>query len=321
MALNTYTSLTNEQRSYYEMLLIKRLLPFLPALQDGQKGTVPKGKGLTVEWRKFAAFSLATTALTEGTPPTENDLTITKVTADLDQYGAWSKHSDILLVAGIDPVLQEVIGLHGEQAGQSFHSLLMTELASGSSVRYADTATSRVTVAAGMNLSMDEVRLVVRDLESNNVPRYPDGYYRAIIDPKQAYDLMAETGAGGWQDVQKYTSNEPLLRGEIGRAHGVRFRTSTQAPVFAGDGAAGIDVYAGLFYGPQAWGQRDLATQTMGNVNAESNRGVSVHVVPVDSPSKQDPLNQYGIAGWKAALVFKVLDSARIVRLETAVTA
>jgi N4-gp56 family major capsid protein len=322
MPLNTYAGLTAEQRSFYESVLITRTLPFLPALADGQKGTVPKNNGLVVEWRKFAAFALATAALTEGTPPTENDLVITKVTSTIAQYGAWSKESDLLIVAGIDPVMTEVIGLHGEQAGQSLHSLLMTQLASGSSVRYASTATSRVTVAAGMNATLADFRKVVRDLRVNNVQPYPDGYYHALIHPKQEYDLLANTTAGEWTDINKYTSNEPLLRGEIGRAVGIRFRRSTQAPVFTGAGAASIDVFAALVYGPGAWGQRDLATQTTGAVDAETNKGAAtVHVIPADADDKNDPLHQFGTAGWKFATTFKVLDSAKIIRLETAASA
>lgn len=322
MALSTYGTLTNEQRSFYEGVLITRTLPFLPTLRDGQKGTVPKNSGLVVEWRKFAAFALATSALTEGTPPTENDLTITKVTATIAQYGAWSKESDLLIVAGIDPVLTEVIGLHGEQAGQSLHSLLMTQLASGSSVRYASTATSRVTVAAGMNATLADVRKVVRDLRVNNAMPYPDGFYHGLIHPKQEYDLMANTAAGEWIDVNKYVGNEPLLAGEIGRAAGVRFMRSTQAPVFTGAGAGGIDVYAALIYGPGAWGQRDLSTQTTGAVDPDTNKGAAqVHVIPADADDKSDPLHQYGTAGYKFATVFKVLDSAKIIRLETAASA
>jgi N4-gp56 family major capsid protein len=225
-------------------------------------------------------------------------------------------------VAGIDPVLTEILGLHGEQAGQTLHSLLATQLGSGSSVRYASTAVSRVTVAAGMNLTMVDVRKVVRDLRTNNVRPYPDGFYRAVIHPKQEYDLISNTAAGEFIDVHKYTGNSPLLQGEIGRAFGVRFRTSTQTPVFAGAGAGSIDVYAALFYGPGAWGQRDLATQTTGAVNAETNKGAAtVHVIPADADDKSDPLHQFGTAGFKFATVFKVLDTTKIVRLETAATA
>jgi len=43
-------------------------------------------------------------------------------------------------------------------------------------------------------------------------------------------------------------------------------------------------------------------------------------VVPANTPSKVDPLQQYGVAGWKVAYAAKTLDSARVVRVETAVS-
>ncbi len=45
-----------------------------------------------------------------------------------------------------------------------------------------------------------------------------------------------------------------------------------------------------------------------------------VMVVPANVPSKVDPLQQYGVAGWKVAFVAKVIDSARVLRVETAVS-
>lgn len=321
MAVQTYTALTNEQRTFYEGTLIKRLLPYLPLMEDGAKGTVPANNGLAIQWRKWVTLALATSALTEGTTPTDSSLTINTVTATIAQYGAWVKASDILIVAGIDPAMVQISGLLGEQAGQSVHSLVATELGSGSSVRYANGRASRVTVAAGDNMTAVDVRKTVRDLENANAPRFPDGFYHGACTPKQKFDISSDATAGGFIDINKYASNLPLLKGEFGTFAGVRWRMSTQVPVFTGAGAAGIDVHAALIYGPDAYGIRDLETQTVGTVDAESNKGVSLIVVPKDQPSKADPLNQYGTAGWKVAFVPKVLDSLRIVRLETAVSA
>ncbi len=330
MALNTYSGLTNAQRLVYEGTLIKRLLPHLVLFEDGQKGTVPRHAGgfqlNSIQWRKYSfttATALATTALTEGTPPTEDDLQIITVATALVQYGSWSRHSDVFRDAGIDDGVAELVGLHGEQAGQSLHSLITTELGSGSSIRYANGRASRITVVAGDNLTGIEIKKAVRDLETNKAPRFPDGYYRGVVHTKPGYDLMADTAAGGWIDINKYSNVRQLLAGEIGTYHGVRFRQSTEAPVFvgAGGGAPAIDVFATFIYGPGAWGVRDFAGQTVGRVDPNTNRGVNVHIIPVEADDKSDPLHQYGTVGWKVAFTVKVLDSARILRVESAASA
>jgi N4-gp56 family major capsid protein len=253
--------------------------------------------------------------------PAEGSLTINAVTATLAQYGAWQKISDLLIRAGIDPAMANVAELQGEQAGLSVHTLIVNELAAGSSVQYASTATSRITVAAGMNFITAEVREAVRTLEKLNVPRFPDNLYHGVCTPSQKYDLKADAATGGFIDIMRYSAPETFLTGRLGDVEGVAFDISSQAPVFPGAGAGGIAVHAALVWGPYGYGAVDLSGQTVGSLNADSNRtGIDLMVVPANTPSKVDPLQQYGVSGWKVAFVAKVLDAARILRVETAVT-
>ncbi len=320
MVVQTYASLTAEQRTYYIAKTLKRLIPYLPLLKDGMQETVGSNTGTTIQWRKWGALPAATSALTEGVPPTEGSLTITQVTASLAQYGAFQKISDLLIRAGIDPAMSNVMDVEGEQCGLSVHALTSTELGAGSSVQYASTATSRVTVAAGMNFITAEVRKAVRTLEKTKVPRFPDGRYHGSCTPSQKYDLKTDAAAGGWLDIMRYSAPSVFLSGTLGEVEGVDFDTTTENPIFTAGGAAGIDVHAALIWGPNAFGTTDLESMTVGGLNPQTNEtGVDIMVVPANTPSKIDPLQQYGVAGWKVAYVAKVLDNARILRVETAV--
>lgn len=321
MAVQTYASLTQEQRTFYVARTLKRLIPYLPLLKDAMTETVAANTGTAIQWRKWGALPAATAALTEGTPPSEGSLTITAVTAALAQYGAFQKVSDLLIRAGIDPAMSNVMDVEGEQAGLSVHALTSTELGAGSSVQYASTAVSRVTVAAGMNFNTAEVRKAVRTLEKAKVPRFPDGRYHGSVTPSQKYDLKADAATGGWLDIMRYSNPGAFMSGTLGEVEGVNFDVSTENPIFAGAGAGSIDVHAALIWGPNAFGAVDLSGMTVGNLNAETNNtGIDVMVVPANTPSKIDPLQQYGVAGWKVAYVAKVLDTARILRVETAVS-
>lgn len=116
----TYSALTNEQRNYYDMVLLTYAKKNLPHAAFGQRARsieIPKNNGVTVEFRRPSAFSAATTALSEGQTPVGQNLTISKVTATVSQYGAFVRHSEWITRTAIDPVVQIISELLGYQAG------------------------------------------------------------------------------------------------------------------------------------------------------------------------------------------------------------
>lgn len=320
MATQTYSGLTAEQRNSYEGILLPRALASLVMFKDAMKGSIPANQGLTTEWRAWAALPLATTPLTEGSPPSDSALSISKVTATVAQYGAWVKASDLLVHQGIDPVWAQIYDLLGENAGESIHTKLVSVLAAGTVVRYVG-QTSRTAVTAANVMTVVEVRKAMRTLAAANVKRFPDGFYHALIHPNVAYDIMTDTA---WRNPGEYRGDfagNSIAAGELGSLYGIKFLQSTDAPVFAGGGASGVDVYGTLFYGPGWFGIRDLAAKPMATPNAETQRGISVTGVPVETETKDDPLGQFGVAGWKANFVSKILQEFRGVRVESAATA
>lgn len=320
MATQTYSGLSNEQRNSYESILLPRALAVLAMFKDGMKGSIPANQGLTTEWRSWASLPLATTPLTEGSPPSDSALSISKVTATVAQYGAWVKASDLLVHQGIDPVWAQIYDLLGENAGQSLHTKLVSVLAAGTVVRYVS-QTSRTAVTAANVMTVVELRKAMRTLAAANVKRFPDNSYHALIHPNVAYDVMTDTA---WRNPNEYRgdfANNSIAAGELGMLYGIKFFQSTDAPLFAGGGASGVDVYGTLIYGPGWYGIRDLATQSTPSPNAETQKGIQVTGVPVETETKDDPLGQFGVAGWKASFVAKILQEFRGVRVESAATA
>jgi N4-gp56 family major capsid protein len=320
MAVQTYSGLSAAQRNAYEKMLLPRALAKLTGFKDAVKGSIPAHQGLTTEWRAFAALPLATTALTEGSPPSDSALSISKITATVAQYGAWVKASDLLVHQGIDPVWAEIYGLLGENAGASLHTKLVSILAAGTVIRYVG-QTSRTAVTAANVMTVVELRKAMRTLSAANVDRFPDGTYHAMIHPNVAYDIMSDTA---WRNPNEYRgdfSGNSVASGELGTIYGIKFFQTTDAPLFAGGGASGVDVYGTLIYGPGWYGIRDLAEQPTAAVNPDTQKGISVTGVPVETETKDDPLGQFGVAGWKASFVAKILQEFRGVRVESAATA
>ena len=323
MALQTYTAISAQQRNFYSMVLLKRALPAIPMLGEGRKDSIARRQGKTIEWRYLDSFPRATTPLTEGTPPSETAMVWSKSTATVQQYGAWTKMSDLLVHQGIDPVWTEASEAFGEQAGQTLHTVLINILAAGTNVRYADAVANRAAVAAANVLDVAEIRRARRILAGANVRGYSDGYH-ALVHP-YAMELLtadatimsvAQYGSGGTSK----RGGVDLLEGTVMQFGGFKFTESTDAPVFAGAGASGIDVYGSLFYAPNWFGEVDLAVAPIGSANADTNKvsGIRIMAVPVDQETKDDPLGQFGTIGWKAWYTALILQQFRGVRVEHA---
>lgn len=331
MALNTFNStsggankLTNEQRTWYSLMLIKRLLPRLVMFQDAQLKTIPGNQGgfqsASLQWRKFSALSVATTPLTEGVAPTPGSLTVSTVTSNLAQYGATVSMTDVLLGASIDDVMREAQDLLAEQAGQTLHQIVIAELKNSTNAQYANGKAARTDLVSTDVITSTEIKKAVRTLSTNKAPRYPDGYYHGLISPSVAFDLAADEDwhdlAINWGGESKSGGPDMIggmaLDGFIGSIHGVRFRMSTEAPSYTTP-----TTYGTFIYGPDWFGMFDFPKQTVGSINPQTNMGMDVSVLGLNDRDKSDPLGQTAIAGWKVAFATKILDDARGVLVHT----
>jgi hypothetical protein len=63
----------------------------------------------------------------------------------------------------------------------------------------------------------------LRKLKLIGAKGFSGGEYMGLIHPATEYDLMSESTAGGWLDVNKYTSATPAMKGEVGKLWNIRF--------------------------------------------------------------------------------------------------
>lgn len=122
--VQTYATLTAEQRTFYELALLEYAKKNLPHWMVGQKGksiNLPTRTGDTIQWRKFSAFSAATTPLSESETPVGSDLTITSTTGTVYEYGDFVRYSDFLKKTAIDDIPTEISKILGYQCGQLIH--------------------------------------------------------------------------------------------------------------------------------------------------------------------------------------------------------
>lgn len=310
----TGNDLSTEMKTYYSDYLIDMAGPLLVHDQFGQKHPIPKNGGKTIEFRKYSPLAKATTALTEGVTPDGQALDVSAITATVDQYGGWIQLPDMLLLTAIDNNMIQATQLLGDQAGRTLDTVTREVLNGGTNVQYYDgSVASRAALTGSNKLTVDCIFRAVRALKVQNAKPI-DGSFVGIIHPDVAYDLMRSTE---WIDLQKYTNNvEHVFNGEIGKIAGVRFVETTEAKIFAKagakpsqDAANGIDVYATLILGSNAYG----VTEVTGG-------GLQHIVKQLGSSGAADPLNQRASVGWKAVKVAERLVEQYMIRIETGST-
>ncbi len=306
MATETTGTLAGAVKTFYNRVLLVRAVAVNIHNQFGQVGKIPVQGGKTIEFRRYNSLTPATTPLTEGTPPAGSNLSVTQVTATVEQLGDFVKMSDLLETQAVDPVGQETAELLGEQAGETMDLKSRDVLAAGTTVQYAGGVAGRINVAIGNKLTSTEVKKAVRTLKRNKARRI-NGFYIGLVHVDAAYDLMNDSD---WIAVNNYNGGEAIYQGELGRIHGVRFVESPSAKVFTGLGAGGIDVYGSLFLGANAYGIVSLAALGLEFI---------YHARGTAGPS--DPLNQISTAGWKCTHIAKILQDLFMVRVEHACTA
>lgn len=273
-----------------------------------------KGTNL-VRFARYADVAAQTTALTEGSPPTAQSLTIASEAFSATQIGGVFEITDLATIDSPHDLISINAERAGRQAAATIDILVREILSAGASVQYV-TATSRATLATSHVVTGAQIKRMVALLSRVNVPTFGDGFYRAIIHSDVVYDLFTDTANGGWMDASKYVDNLPLLKGELGRYHRVRFLetggtgtgTNAGAKVFVDAGVTNADVYSTFIMGPDSYALSDSQP-----LNA-------YFVAPGGNHS--DPIAQLAKIGWKTRFGCMLVDEAgpRYIRLESGAT-
>lgn len=309
--VTTDTGLSKEMKTFYSDYLIDVAEPNLVHDQFGQKHPIPKNGGKIIEFRKYDSLPKALTPLTEGVTPNGQKLSMSVITSNVQQYGGYIELSDILLLTAIDNNLVQATKLLGSQAGRTLDTITREVLNGGTNVQYAEgQVTARNALVGGQAsgnhyLTVDAVRRAVRFLKVMNAPKI-NGSYVGIIHPDVSYDLMSDPK---WVNVKTYSDPDGIYEGEIGKIEGVRFVETSEAKVFEGAGASGVDVYSTLILGADAYGVTEI-----------TGGGLEHIVKQLGSAGTADPLNQRATAGWKATKTAERLVEQYMIRIETAST-
>jgi len=286
----TSTTLTNAANLhlYYEKKLLSVLEPRLVLMPLGKKQRLPKGNGKQVKWLRYSAIAGSTVALTEGTPPAEIPFSTSNVTADIVQYGQFAKVSDLLSDTAIDPVLENLSERFGIAASKTIEELIVSELANNCANQNVNDRANFAAIVASDVLTHKELIEAMITQKADFIGSHESGDYVVVLHPRAEYDLLSDSQAGSWLDIQKYTDNRPLMNGEIGRMYGMRFLVSDKMLTSVGTGSGGIDVCQSFVIGEEAFGVVELNGDAM-----------KMFIKRHGSAGANDPLDQFATVGYK----------------------
>ena len=175
MAANTTATLTGEMMTYLERTFLERSKQ-QNIHGEGAKKNLTKNNGKTVTFNRYSPLTTATTALTEGTNPSESNISGTTVNATVAEYGNFDKISSLLNNTSIDRAAKET-EVMAQNASETIDTLDRNELFTGATVQLAAGRANITAITSADVLTVAEVRKAVRTLKKNNAIPYGDGYF------------------------------------------------------------------------------------------------------------------------------------------------
>ena len=327
MPATAYGDISPRTAAYAAKELLTRGQPYLVLEKFGQAKPLPANNSKVMKFRRYNALPNTPKVLTEGVTPSSTQLTYTDVTATLTQMGEVVEISDVILDTHEDPVLNETVGLLGEQAAQMVEKMRFGVIKAGTNVMYANGAARN---AVNTTISIDVQRRAVRALKRQNarmitsIVRSTPAYgtqnvapgFVGLVHPDLERDIRA---LPGFTPAESYGTITPW-ENELGKIDDVRYVTSTIFEPWADAGGAkgttlstsgtNSDVYPVIYVAKDAYG-----------IIALKGAYAVTPLVVNPKPSDSDPLAQRGKAGFKTMQTAVILNDLWMMRAEVAATA
>jgi len=330
MATTTYTSLSQRTNAFAAKEMLAHAEPILCLAKFGMTKPMPKNKANVIKFRRPVPLAVATTPLTEGTPPTAKAMTYEDVTVTLSQYGDIVEITDVVHDLAEDPVLKDSAMMCGEQAAETIETLMWGVLQGGTNVFYQN-GTQRSDVNSV--ISLDKQRAITRALKAERAKKVTSMLSSSVKYGTEAVDAafiaFAHTDLEadirdltGFVPTEKYGSMKALPY-EIGKVEDVRYiLTPVLTQIEDAGGAAttnntlsttgtNSDVYPIIYAGKDAYG----------HVALKGAEAMTPTIINPGQLDKSDPLGQKGIVGWKTYHKSFIANQAWMARLEVAASA
>lgn len=302
------TDFSNTILPALQQRVIPKIREELRFAQVARPGRIAAGTNLLRFFKTTDVAESATTLPDEISTPTIEALplftTVDITPTEIGRVWGISRRAKNLSLFDLVQIARDTIGY---DAARRIDTIVRDVLVTGGVAMYAGGRVSRVTVATGDTLKMNDARRWLVKMDALNLNA--NGMV-AITHPFVVGDLMADTTAvGGWQTVNVYggQGGSGILNGEVGRAYGTSFVTTTRSKILTGAGAGGISVYL-TFVG--------VGPNNVGSATVED-----LQFRYVTGPDKKDPLDRTTLIGYYMDYGAGLIDSTSYIRYESDATA
>lgn len=193
----------------------------------GMSVKLPGGQGDTVQFVRYNRPGAPSTTLEEGVTPDGQEVTISEVTCQVDQWGGYFTLSDKAILQTYHGPFEQVAELAAEQWGIVRDRECQRVLRRGTNDFYANNRANRAALTATDYMTTTDAIRIVESLRAKGAPTYEGGDYVAIMPTAVEADMMTDAT---WVQTKTQQDQGPLERGEFLRWMGCKFVRSNQIP-------------------------------------------------------------------------------------------
>lgn len=257
MAINASPQFAADRLRYIQKETLRLTQKQLVAYQFAGKAKLPEGNGVTYTATRFERLPLPYAPLSEGVPPVGESMTITQVSAVVQQWGDRVNITDVAELTIFHKPFQQAIKLCSYQIAETDERNTYLNLNGAPNVNYVNNRGSRGALQSGDVLDPHTVNRTATALRTNGAPMFmgpsetdvkmdagkggakassnprSNPHYVAIIHPNVTGDFSENsTVVTAWS----YSDINRLYNYEIGEWRSIRFCESNMVPSWTGFG-------------------------------------------------------------------------------------
>jgi len=255
MATNTAAQFAGDLSPYIAAKTLPLARRQLVVYQFGDPATLPKGQGTTYTASRYNRVPLPYAPLSEGVPPTGQQMTLQQVSAQAQQWGDKITITDVAEMTIKHPLFKKAIELLALQIAETTERNTFVNLMAGAQINYVNSRGSRAALVAGDVMNPHEVNRASLMLINLGAPRFmgdeitdmkieaASGGSKASANPRKNphyVSVMHPFVSGDFSEnatvvtAWSYSDLNRLYNYEIGEWRGIRFCTSNLVPTFTG---------------------------------------------------------------------------------------
>ena len=239
---------------------------------------------------KYDALALATTPLAEEDDVTSEAMVDSNVTLTPVEYG--NVVTPTLLASLQTAKMSDLAAsrLTGINAGRTLNKLATLACDASANILRVNDRAADANIVAGDIISASEIAQAYNKLDRASALPMIGSEYVLVMHSDVIHDLREATGAGSWQDVNKYTRPEGILKNEVGMFKGFIVVSDAMCKIDLDAGDGNVDVYYSYALGFNSFGKavsQDVSQRITGPF---------------------DKLSRFVNFGWLAVLQYKIVE-------------